>query len=544
MKAIEILNMKKYEESMRRKNVCAYARVSSFRDSQLTSFDLQVKYYTELIRQNDDYNFVGVFADHGKTGTSIHYRTEFQNMIELAKLGSVDLIITKSISRFARNTIDCLSTISVLKEYGTEVWFENENISSMDPKIEFVISVIAGIAQEESRSNSENVKWSLKKRHSNGTLPPSTSKLLGYSKDNNGQIVINKKEAKIVKNIFNMYISGKSLNSIAQHLNTIGLRTKTGKVKYYEYSISRILDNEKYTGNALLQKTHVREVGSKVKIRSEDVLPQYYVNNSHPAIIDQEMYDQVQIIKNERILKYNKTLSKRELNQSIRKAKYAEKITCPYCGKNYIHRINRKGKDNQTTFLTCSSNKNRKLCRNETIKTALFDNIQRNLIDVILKNEKEFINSLSKALSKHPERMCLQNKIKQTEGEILQLNARLSSIIINDDDYDIKIRQNLLSKIDLHELNLVVMKNSLLTKYNHNSIISHMKKFMKSMKSNKQSSFIPFTKIVIQDRDNINFIIDPYNSLDDLFTTIIFESKTPYLIRKTTHTNNSRLIIK
>ena len=258
MKAVEILDFSAYEQKQKKKRVCAYARVSTLKELQETSFNLQVQTYTLMIVNNPDWVFAGVYADQGKTGTSTRSRTQFNLMIELAKSNKIDLIITKSISRFARNVVDCLSAIQELRTYGTEVFFEKENISSFDSKIEFVISVLAGVAQEESRNLSENVKWNIQNRFKSGKLNMVTSLVLGYDNDSSGNIIINAKEAIIVKKIFSLYLKGYSQRKIASHLNSLGHKTKVGNIDYSLSAIYGILNNEKYTGNALLQKTAAR----------------------------------------------------------------------------------------------------------------------------------------------------------------------------------------------------------------------------------------------------------------------------------------------
>ena len=182
-----------------KKNVCAYARVSSDKDLQLMSFEAQVNYYTNYILKNSNWNFVGVYADEGISGTSTRNRDQFNLMIELASMGKIDLIITKSISRFARNVIDTLSILQDLRANGTEVFFEKENISSYDPKIEFVISVLASMAEEESRIISDNVKWGVRAKFKKGEFYFHTSNMMGYKRDKDGNLYIDEVEANIVK---------------------------------------------------------------------------------------------------------------------------------------------------------------------------------------------------------------------------------------------------------------------------------------------------------------------------------------------------------
>lgn len=225
----------------KKKRVCAYARVSTLKDTAQNSFDTQVKTYTDFILSNPSWQFAGVYADEGKSGTNYDSRPQFKLMIEVARNKMIDLIITKSISRFARNTIDCLSILNQLKEWGTEVWFENENISSFDPKIEFVISVLSGIAEEEARNVSENVKWNVRNRFKEGKFYVVTKRFMGYTHDENGNLVIVEEEAKVVKKIFDMYTSGSSIPSIIKWLESNHIKTVLGKDKWYRGAIIGIV---------------------------------------------------------------------------------------------------------------------------------------------------------------------------------------------------------------------------------------------------------------------------------------------------------------
>ncbi|MBI9010449.1 MAG: recombinase family protein, partial [Tenericutes bacterium] len=222
MNAVEIIDFNKIEEQDRLKNVCAYARVSTKKELQETSLDLQVETYTKMIMENPEWNFVGVYSDVGKSGTDTKYREQFNQMIELAVAGGIDLIITKSISRFARNTIDCLNIIQELKRHNIEVWFEKENISSFDPKVELTITIYASVAEEESKINSENSLWGVKKRFEDGIVPMVTSRVLGYKRDKKGEIAIDEDEAKIVRKVFTLYSKGYSQGYIAEELNKEG----------------------------------------------------------------------------------------------------------------------------------------------------------------------------------------------------------------------------------------------------------------------------------------------------------------------------------
>src|SRR5690554_1143048 len=271
MKIREIIDINKITATKKKKNVCAYARVSTAKDVAHLSFDTQVQVYTDLILSNPEWNFVGVYADEGKSGTNLEAREQFKLMIEVARNHMIDLIITKSLSRFARNTVDCLSTLQELKSWGTEVWFENENISSFDPKIEFVISVLSGMAEEEARNVSENVKWNVRKQFKEGKFFMVTKRFMGYDRDADGNLIIIEEEARVVRKIYEMYTEERTMREIMHWLESHHIKTILGRDKWYKNAVMQILKNEKYTGNAILQKTLRPSFKSKKYIKNDRI---------------------------------------------------------------------------------------------------------------------------------------------------------------------------------------------------------------------------------------------------------------------------------
>ena len=275
------------------KKVCAYVRVSKDTYSQGESFENQVSYYERILSTNPDYEFVGVFADRGLTGTKAN-REEFIRMLELARSGGIDVIYTKSISRFARNTVDLLEVVRDMKLIGVEIIFEEEGINTLSGDGELMLAVLSSFAQEESKSVSENIKWMFKKKFEQGELLLNTKRFLGYDFDEYGDLVINLKEAKVVEYIFNEYLSGKGAFTIAKELNMKGIKTITGG-KWYESTVLAILKNEKYKGDALLQKTYTIDHLSKTRKVNRGQVDSFYVIDSHPAIITKEEWEQAQV---------------------------------------------------------------------------------------------------------------------------------------------------------------------------------------------------------------------------------------------------------
>ena len=282
-------------EAVKRLRVAAYARVSTNNKEQLTSYEAQVDYYTRYIQSKpDEWIFVEVYTDEGISATNTKKRDGFNRMIADALAGKIDLIITKSISRFARNTVDTLTTVRKLKEKGIDIFFEKENIHTLDAKGELLITIMSSLAQEESRSISENVTWGQRKRFADGKVSLPYKRFLGYTKGPDGLPEIVPEEAVVVRLIYRLFLYGKSPSAIAAYLTDEGIRTPSGKPVWRASVVESILTNEKYKGDALLQKKFTVDFLSKKQKVNEGEVPQYYVTNSHPAIIEPEIHDLVQ----------------------------------------------------------------------------------------------------------------------------------------------------------------------------------------------------------------------------------------------------------
>jgi len=231
-----------------KRRVAGYVRVSTDNDEQQSSYDAQVDYYTNYIKSREDWEFIDVYTDDGISATSTAKRAGFNKMVADALAGKIDLIVTKSVSRFARNTVDSLSTIRKLKENGTEVFFEKESIWTFDNKGELLITIMSSLAQEESRSISENVTWGHRKRMQDGKVSVPYSRFLGYDKGENGTLVINEKEAEIIRLIYKMFLEGNTPHGIAKYLSAQGIPSPGGKATWNPVSIRSALSNEKYKG--------------------------------------------------------------------------------------------------------------------------------------------------------------------------------------------------------------------------------------------------------------------------------------------------------
>ena len=325
-----------------RKKVAAYCRVSMDSERLMHSISAQVSYYSELIQNNIGWEYVGVYADEGITGTLMSKRNEFNRIIADCEKGKIDIILCKSISRFARNTVDLLATVRHLKSLGIEVRFEKENINSLSGDGELMLSILASFAQEESQSISENVKWGTRKRFEQG-IPNGRVRVFGYRwKDDTLIVEIN--EAEIIKRIYSEFLSGSSPRKIAEHLNNDGITTDKG-CKWNDFTIRYILTNITYTGNMIFQKTFTDNPISKKRKMNNGELPKYLVENTHEPIIDKNVFDKVQ----------NEFVQRSEKRKSV----FSAKIRCANCGEYYIR--NTVGKNKRYKVWVCGRKK-RKGC--------------------------------------------------------------------------------------------------------------------------------------------------------------------------------------
>ena len=310
----------------RKRRVAAYARVSTDHEEQLTSYEAQVDYYTNFIKGHADWEFCGVYTDEGITGTSIKHREGFKQMVQDALDGKIDLIVTKSVSRFARNTVDSLTTIRNLKEKGVECFFEKENIWTFDGKGELLITIMSSLAQEESRSISENCTWGQRKRMADGKVSVPFDHFLGYDRGEHGEMVINEEQAKTVRLIYDLFLQGLTPHAIAKRLTGMGILTPRKKEVWNQGTVRSILTNEKYKGDALMQKCYTVDFLTKKQVVNRGVLPQYYVEDDHEAIIAPETFDLVQ----QEMIRRRKTGS-RYSGVDI----FASRLVCGECGSYY-----------------------------------------------------------------------------------------------------------------------------------------------------------------------------------------------------------------
>ena len=317
--------------------VAAYCRVSTDDKEQKTSYEAQIQYYTNKINKNPDWQMAGIFADEGITGTQAKKRPQFLKMIRLCRQGKIDVILTKSLSRFARNTVDSLNYIRELKMLGIAVISEKENINTLTAESEMLITIMSCFAQAESESISKNVSWGVRQSFKSGNVPMQYKKLLGYKKGENDLPEIIPEEAEIVKEIFRSYLDGMSLKQIADSLNSRGIKTKHKQTVWQTEVVKSILVNEKYTGDALLQKTYITDCITKKSRKNNGELPMYLVKNHHEPIISRADFNRVQEEMARRGAKKAIANKLGKTEQGKYSAKYAlsELLICGECGSRY-----------------------------------------------------------------------------------------------------------------------------------------------------------------------------------------------------------------
>lgn len=375
--------------------MAAYCRVSTDQIEQLSSYEAQVTYYTNFIENHPDYEMAGIYADEGISGTNTKKRDQFNKMIKDCKARKIDMIITKSISRFARNTLDCLNYVRELKELGVGVIFEKENINTLDSKGEVLITILASLAQDESRSISENCTWGIRRQFEQGKVRVNHKKFLGYDKDEEGELIVNKDEAKIIKRIYKDYLNGKGANRIAKELEEDGIANWNGKPKWYESSIRKMLQNEKYKGDALLQKTYTVDFLTKERAVNNGEVPMYYVEKSHPAIIDKEIWEAVQLEMNRR----KDYMEKHGVGQldfiKVKDNPFTGRVICGNCGSAFGRKTwNSTDEDLKRRVWQCNrkyENKGKVGCKNKHIDEEVLYKAFVSSFNALVENKDEFI---------------------------------------------------------------------------------------------------------------------------------------------------------
>ena len=372
----------------RQLRVAAYCRVSTEEEEQQSSYEAQCHYYTDKIMTNPDWTMAGIFADEGITGTSARKRPEFLRMIRLCRQKKIDLVLTKSISRFARNTVDCLDYVRALRTLGIAVIFEKENINTLESDSEMLITLLGAFAQAESESISANVRWGKRQAMREGKVSIQYKKLYAFRRGENGEPEVIPEQAEVVRQIFRQYLSGASLRMIGESLESSQIPNVTGGAAWSISAIRNILTNEKYCGDVLLQKTYVRDCISKQVVRNTGQLPMYLVRNNHQGIVERKTFDAVQTEMARR--NAGKSPSKKNASTGMTSyaSKYAlsERLVCGECGTLY-RRCTWKKNGKSRVVWRCVSRLDygRKYCHDsptldeEPLQQAILDAINRSM---------------------------------------------------------------------------------------------------------------------------------------------------------------------
>ena len=404
-----------------KRRVAGYARVSTDSEEQRTSYTAQVEYYTDYIKSRPDWEFVNVYTDEGISATNTKHREGFNTMIADALAGKIDLIVTKSVSRFARNTVDSLTTVRKLKEKGIEVYFQKENIYTLDAKGELLITIMSSLAQEESRSISENVTWGQRKRMADGKVTIPYARFLGFQKGADGLPEIIPEEAEIVRSIFSYFMRGLTPGMIVKMLMEDDIPAPGGGDKWYTHTIKSILTNEKYKGAALLQKKYTVDFLTKKQKVNEGEVPQYYVEESHPAIIDPEEFDLVQAE-----IERRKGIGRAYSGNSI----FSAKIVCACCGGFFGSKVWHSTSKYKRTIWQC----NHKFQNGEKCGTPHLyeDEIKKRFVKVCGKVESmqvDFLTSCKDVIEILSDCTALDKKIRERYDHLNCLAKEMQEFI-------------------------------------------------------------------------------------------------------------------
>jgi len=499
--------------------VCAYARVSTDLEDQKNSYDAQLKEFGERIKRNEKWEFVRLYSDQGVSGTSINHRIGFQQMIDDAMNGKIDLILTKSISRFARNTVDCLSIVRQLRKKNVYIYFEKENITSSDEKADFVLTLFASFAQEESKSISENVKWGIRKRMNTGVVHFNKF-ILGYDIDKNGVVTVNKQQAEIVKSIFNLYLSGSSYREICNYLEEKNYKTPMGNNKWYVSTINNILENEKYSGDALLQKSYVEDFLTHKRKKNTGQLASILIENHHEPIITKETFLYVQsLIKASKLKGTQNRLHYKPL---------AGSVFCGNCKRPMKKVTYHSGKTYSKDVLSCkkSSVKTEDYCEC-SLKPVDYNAIMEITAEVIFTNYNG--NLYYKEISKHNlvktknyidefYTLCinLKTKISKLEFEITKVIKEKISTANTSETLELKFN-TLKKELVQNKEKLRLLNEKELFKNEEANTLQQINMFIDN------SSLLSFTIVqkfigkIIRKKDNTFLYILNDFPLDDLF---------------------------
>jgi len=401
-----------------RLRVAAYCRVSTDSTKQEESYNAQVEYYTRLIGNNPLWEFVGVYADEGISGTKVVKRDEFLVMMDVCREGEIDLIVTKSITRFARNTVECIQAVRELKALGIGVFFEEENINTLTEKSELMLTILASIAQSEAEDISTNIRWSIVNRFETGTYIVSTP-AYGYSKDEQGNLIIVEREANVVRKIFESYLNGIGGYLIAKMLNTDGIPTRRGGEKWNDSVVLGILHNPIYEGNMLTQKTYTENVFPPVRKVNYGEVAMYLTVDAHPPIVTHEEAEAVRELLAFRSTEYG---FKQTSNETYT---FSKKIVCANCGTHFRRQIIYKNKEQKRVIWVCKKHVlDKETCNVKAIREEVLEQAFVTMWNKLYTNEGTALEPLLKELTQLVAIRTQNKEIEELDTEIQNLSEQ------------------------------------------------------------------------------------------------------------------------
>lgn len=430
----QVGNTARQQDAKPKLRVAAYCRVSTDSDEQAASYEDQVEHYTEFIQKNTEWEFAGIYADDGISGTNTKNRDEFNRMIEDCEAGTIDMIITKSISRFARNTLDCLKYIRQLKDKNIPVFFEKEAINAMDAKGEVLITIMTSLAQQESQSLSQNVKLGLQFRYQNRQVQVNHNHFLGYTKNNEGNLIIDPEQAGVVKRIYREYLEGYSMDKIAKGLEADDILNGAGKTKWWTSTINKILRNEKYIGDALFQKTYTTDFLNKTRVKNNGIVPQYYVEGNHEAIIPKDIFLRVQEeFVRRRVVKTSANGKKRSYSCNHC---FAQIVICGECGEMF-RRIHWNNRGCKSIVWRCISRlePTGEECHARTVNETVLENAVVQAINTLLGDKSTYQAQLQQNITKVI-REAQKSTADGIDEQLMELQKELLKKANNKEAYD------------------------------------------------------------------------------------------------------------
>lgn len=511
--------------------VGAYARISRDKADLENSLETQIRYYTTLINANPTWEYAGIYADDGITGSSIKKRNQFQLMLTKAFAKEIDVILVKSISRFARNAIDLISTVQELRSAGVEVYFEKEGISTLDTASDVYLSMYSKFAEDELQSMSRNVLWSLEKKMEKGSFYLDASRMFGFMFDENRKVIINEKEAVWVRTIFQMYSEGINTALIADYLERNGIKTITGNTRWSSSSIRNMIRNEKYYGDVILQKTYSNGPLSQKQLINKGEKEKYLIPNALPAIVSRQLWDKCQqVMKTKAGFYHVGAKNTRNLETA-----YTRFGWCPYCRNNYFRKLNKKRE-----MLVCSSNKNRLSCKeSESVFVEHLNSIIPLLVKKLKANENEFKKDLIKEFAGSSSSM-FQDEIDALNKEIDCFRAKIKEYNKFDNEAFNALKNELNKNIETIQNQIMILENERIQSINPvaraESIISELRKFPDGELGNYNFRKL-FKKLIIINRDRLIFVIGSDNMdkipLNPNTITMSYIESITYVIRST-----------